>query len=272
MNRPVGMSERRTATEARQIAAVRAALAARHAEQAAAARRRLVLTLSLVLVTAVSWVAVAMTNFQFWLALFPTAVLIGVLWLGVRAARAEREEWASVPASLREPRAVAPAGPSFSASQLRRHLDAAGVPVAVEAAGAQASAAAEAEAEVEAGLSAAGAGLRWTTDPVPAGVATASGGQAAEQSELAESAVSAEGASAETWTPTAVPVPTYTLKASAPRREVVPVAEGEGADAVGSVEAQSFESQPFESQERGTVADDPVGIDLNAVLARRRAV
>ena len=191
MNRPTGMETRRVAHEARRVAATRAALVARKAEQAAAARRRLVLTLSLTGASIVTWLAVVLADFSVLLAVFPTLVLAGVLWLGVRTARAERDEWAHVPASLVAPRvATSVAGPTYSAAQLRSHLSA-----GVEAAE---------QAEVEADQ----AGLSWKTDHAPAEIV------AAQEPEHHE----AEGS----WTPVPVPVPTYTLKPAAVRRDAAP--------------------------------------------------
>lgn len=237
MNRPAGMAERRTADEARRVAAVRAALAARRAEQAAAARRRLWLTLALVVVTAVGWAAFAVADFSVWLALFPTAVLAVVVWLGIRAARSEREEWSRVPESLRAPRSEPGAGPTFSASQLREHLDSAG------------SGAAGTATE---GLAADGigdGGLRWSTD------ASRSGSSPSQVAAGTPSDATAQKPAPGTWTPVPVPVPTYTLKATAVRREVT------------SAEVTQ-ELPPLEE----SVGVEQPGIDLNAVLARRRAI
>ncbi|PWD51955.1 hypothetical protein C8046_16190 [Serinibacter arcticus] len=236
VNRPTGMADRRTANEARRVAAVRAALAARRAEQAAAARRRLVLTVALVLVSGISWAAVALAQFSFLLAAFPTVVLAAVLWLGVRTARAERAEWAQVPTSLTEPRATRAAGPTYSPSQLRSHLSAEGA------------------ARPDAAPSDAAAGrLSWQTDDVPVEVPVE-----AEPEPVEVVAEVEEPAVAGSWTPVPVPVPTYTLKPVAVRREAA----------------------PYEAPVAPTTAEADVslevsideGIDLRAVLARRRAV
>lgn len=221
VNSPAGMAERRSAPQARRVAAVRAALAARRAEQAAAARRRLWLTVALLVVTAVAWVAVGVADFQVLLAAFPTAVLVAVLWLGIRAAKVEREEWAQVPESLRAPRSAAPASQTFSPSQLRDHLASGGVRDGEER------------------------GLRWSTESMR---------DSAPEEAVAPKA-QAEPAPG-TWTPVPVPVPTYTLKATAVRREVADVA-GPGVAEVAAPAGADAPEQP--------------GIDLNAVLERRRA-
>jgi len=240
VNRPAGMAERRTAAEARRVAAVRAALAARRAEQAAAARRRLVLTLVVLGVTVIAWVAVAVASFQWYLALFPTVVLGATLYLGVRAAQAERAEWSQVPESLRAPRAATPSGPSYSPSQLRAHLTATGAaPEGVDAR----------------------SGLRWDTGEMPLDVASV----AEDVEAVAEQAPEADAAG--TWTPVPVPVPTYTLKAAAPRRETEVTAEPSAVEIASSDDAGVVVAEVEE-----TSATDVPSIDLNAVLARRRAV
>lgn len=237
MNRPAGMAERRSASEARRVANVRAALAARRAEQAAAARRRLVITLAAFAVTVLAWVAVAVSNFQWYLAVFPTLVLAATLYLGVRAASAERAEWAQIPESLRAPRALAQAGPSYSPAQLRAHLTSTG-------------------AAADTGRS----GLRWDTDEQrvdpAADVAVASADAGVDPAEETDASV---------WTPVPVPVPTYTLKAAAPRRAV---SEGVPAQPVD----HDDDDAPAVEPAAAASTDAAPSIDLNAVLARRRAV
>lgn len=291
MNRPTGMAERRTALEARRVAATRAALAARRAEQAAAARRRLVLTSALAAVTALGWVASAIWGFTVLPAALLSAALVGVLYLGIRTARAEREEWARVPRSLLEPRPAAPGGPTFSAAQLRSRLPEGGaVPDgdARELAERTSVGAAAREAvpdggrgtcDVDPGSGAGqgGRGLRWSTDHAAAGAAVSSSPEGDEGGDRASDARPG------TWTPVPVPVPAYTLKAAAPRRETVQAGESAraGSDAevaqVRAAAAQALEAgsdtvgAPNEGEIGGGTADEP-GIDLNAVLARRRAV
>ncbi|GMA30454.1 hypothetical protein GCM10025875_04460 [Litorihabitans aurantiacus] len=237
VTRPTGMADRRAAQEARRIASVRAALAARRAEQAAAARRRLVLTLALAAVAAVAWTAVAVGPFSPLLAAFPTAVLTAVLWFGVRTARAERTEWAQVPVSLTTPRREHVAGPTYTPTQLRSHLPAAGE------------------------------GLRWQTGEVPVESAPAEVVEDAVEAveEIADDVAAPEVEPVErevvgSWTPVPVPVPTYTLKPVAVRREAAPYLEDEQ-----PATAEALTTDPLEV----SIED---GIDLRAVLARRRAV
>ncbi|WP_315097622.1 hypothetical protein [uncultured Cellulomonas sp.] len=73
----------------------------------------------------------------------------------------------------------------------------------------------------------------------------------------------------EAWSPVPVPRPTYTMKASAPRREPAPLENLEGSTAVRTPDAQSpaeAERAPLEPPVETTGS-----IDLNAVLAKRRA-
>lgn len=80
------------------------------------------------------------------------------------------------------------------------------------------------------------------------------------------------------WTPVAVPPPAYTLKQSAPRREVSPLVtsqETELMDAVEVVEtdvapeAAAHEEAVVEQSEQAVLAEP--SMDVQAVLARRRA-
>ncbi|WP_028047304.1 hypothetical protein [Cellulomonas sp. URHE0023] len=72
----------------------------------------------------------------------------------------------------------------------------------------------------------------------------------------------------EAWSPVPVPRPTYTMKASAPRREPAPLENLEGSTAVraASEDATAEERAPLEAPVETTGS-----IDLNAVLAKRRA-
>lgn len=269
MNRPTGMAERRSAAEARRVAAVRAALAARRAEQAAAARRRLVITLVLGVVTVVSWVAVAVADFQIGFAVFTTAVLVGILWLGTRAARAERAEWDEVPEHLREPRVATPAGPTYSAAQLREHL-ATGEGSAASSASAVASVMSDGAAPVAPAGSLAGNGgnLRWSTDAAGADDTPIEAGSG-DATPVAGGVGGARAAAPGTWTPVPVPVPTYTLKATALRREVDAPEVTVGAEGAAPSGLSSGEGDWTEQRDERAERVEP-GIDLDAVLARRR--
>jgi hypothetical protein len=72
------------------------------------------------------------------------------------------------------------------------------------------------------------------------------------------------------WSPVPVPRPTYTMKATAPRREPAPLQDVEGSTAARATEALT---EPV--AEVAPAAEPPAtttgSIDLNAVLAKRRA-
>lgn len=73
----------------------------------------------------------------------------------------------------------------------------------------------------------------------------------------------------EAWSPVPVPRPTYTMKASAPRREPAPLDNLEGSTAARTAEVEApadAERAPLEAPVETTGS-----IDLNAVLAKRRA-
>ena len=72
----------------------------------------------------------------------------------------------------------------------------------------------------------------------------------------------------EAWSPVPVPRPTYTMKASAPRREPAPLENLEGSTAARTAEVEApadAERPPLEAPGETTGS-----IDLNAVLAKRR--
>ncbi|ACQ79168.1 hypothetical protein Bcav_0907 [Beutenbergia cavernae DSM 12333] len=258
VNRPAGMTERLVAVEARRVAATRAAAAAARAERAAAARRRLVLTLALIVTGAVAWSAVAIADFSYLLALVPTVILAVVLVLGRRAAAASsradaRDAARELSMSRNRDRRTAPAN---SAAQLRARLGDGGAVAEKESAAAR---------EAVPGL-----GMRW--DAV--GADTSDGGPVDRPAgrQRPESRIEDDGAG---WTPVPVPVPTYTLKPTAPRRQPEPWAAPAAATGADAAEARAAETPDPLAAETRAGEPEPVspgaGIDLSAVLARRRA-
>lgn len=72
------------------------------------------------------------------------------------------------------------------------------------------------------------------------------------------------------WTPVPVPPPAYTLKQSAPRREVSPLVMGAPTEVIEPVTTERDEAAPaVEATEKRTPVEP--AIDVQAVLARRRA-
>ena len=85
---------------------------------------------------------------------------------------------------------------------------------------------------------------------------------------VSERTAEASGQAEEAWSPVPVPRPTYTMKASAPRREPAPLENLEGSTAARTAEVDApveAERAPLEAPVETTGS-----IDLNAVLAKRR--
>jgi hypothetical protein len=269
VDRPHGTQDRIGADAARRVAQLHGAHAAATARRGAAARRRGVLAGALLLATVAGWVVVGVTALGVLAGVVPTLLLAGVLGLGRRAVvqgRAAEEEWerriAEASAPLRQ-RAARPGRQGARGRAVRPSLTDT-----------------QAITRVRADL------------PARTSTRLQDGGR--------------EG---DTWSPVAVPAPTYTMKASAPRREPAPLGEVEGSTQAAPVRravtapeeaatpaavvpeeaapstaapepaaatTTAREATPVPAAEAGTTvpaSDQPTGsIDLDAVLARRRAV
>lgn len=272
------------------------------ARRAAAARRRATLTLGLVVLTALVGVIVAVTSLPVWTVVVPAVLLVSVLVLGRRAVLAntradaaarEREaaREAARPAALRRAGRPAPAvrtsvtgravHPSQTQTEMISRVRAPGGTTQV------------AEKEVEtagtetAGTEKAGAAADRVVAPasaageaVPTGAGTSSAARLVTDEAVRattadarqpSAAPQAEGAD---WEPVAVPRPVYTLKSAAPRWEPAPLtaelrkltderrAELAGASTAPAAPATTTADEPSE---------DSLGVNLNSVLARRRA-
>ena len=81
------------------------------------------------------------------------------------------------------------------------------------------------------------------------------------------------GASSDTegWEPKPVPKPTYTMKPAAPRREPAPLGEVEASTAVRPAAAAPVVASDDEVRTPEAPVEGSGSIDLNAVLAKRRA-
>ncbi|WP_152192278.1 hypothetical protein [Georgenia satyanarayanai] len=268
MNRPTTPSER-AAAEARRLAQLRAARAAEISRRKAAAKRRLVLTVVLLLASVGGWLGFGLGSLPIALGVVPTVLLAGVLVLGRRAAKvAARRTSADRAAMARlEVRPAPRSRPAPSARPAGSAASSAAVPQAEPAA---------TEEPAEAPTSA---------EPVPETAATAVVEGATEAAAPAEQPV------ARSWTPVQVPVPTYTLKASAPRRDIAPyeapqpepVAEQAPAEPAAPAEpvvvVSGLAGSPYapvaDPEPEATPAAEALparGLDLDSVLARRRAV
>ncbi len=277
VDRPHGTQDRIGADAARRAAQLQAAHAAATARRGAAARRRGALAGVLLAATVVGWVVAGVTALGVLAGVVPTVLLAGVLGLGRRAVvqgRLAEDEWQrrihEATAPLRE-RAARPGRKGAAGRAVRPSLT---ETQAIERVRADA--------------------------PVRTSTRVRDGGR--------------EG---DTWTPVAVPRPTYATKAPAPRREPAPLGEVEGSThaapvrrttatpdeaAVPSAEqtvvtatgtdgapaSTTPSAAPADATPAGTPApsdaaparggatapatEEPTGsIDLNAVLARRRA-
>ncbi|MBO3086590.1 hypothetical protein [Cellulomonas fengjieae] len=294
VDRPHGTQDRITADAARRAAQARAARAASVARRAAAARRRAVLAGILLAATAVGWAAVGFSPLVTWVAgAVPTVLLSTVLVLGRRAVVAGRAADAAWERKIADERRVA-SGPRTGAM---RAVATATRPAAttqttkpstkqtkkqttsVAAPAAEATPATPDEAPLEAPTAfVTGRAVhpsdastevfeRIVADKGESGgpVRHASTGQVpVVRVEAAEPEASSDD---EAWSPVPVPRPTYTMKASAPRREPAPLDNLEGSTAV-RAEAEApagVDRAPLEAPVETTGS-----IDLNAVLAKRR--
>lgn len=283
VDRPHGTQDRITTDAARRAAQARAARAASVARRAAAARRRAVLAGLLVVATVVGWAAVGLSPLVTWVAgAVPTVLLGSVLVLGRRAVLAGREADEAWEQKLADERRTA-SGPRTGAMRAVATASRAGAPATAKpAASAPAAPAAEpAAAPSEAPLAFVTGRAIHPSDASTevferivadngesdGPVRHASTGQvpvvrrsATEQPAAGED---------EAWSPVPVPRPTYTMKASAPRREPAPLENLEGSTAARTAGAEApsdAERTPLEAPVETTGS-----IDLNAVLAKRRA-
>ena len=253
MERPHGTRDRVAADAARRSAAEHAARARQLARRRAGARRRALLTIALLAAAVAGWVAVPAAGASLLLAAVPTAGLAGVLLLGRRAVVAARRAdaaWAAgaadrLPAPVVVGRAVRPS--DATTQVLPRVRDSA--PLVPRVATRAESQAAEHDARA--------AGEVRTAEPVPAEAPDAGS----------------------PWAPVPVPRPTYTLKPAARRPEPAPL-EADGAAAAGAAPAAAGAPAPEAAPEtpaevpgeaRPAPAATTAGLDLDAILARRRA-
>lgn len=280
-----------------------------HARRAAAARRRALLTVTLLLLTAVTGVLAATTALSALFVLAPAALLLAVLALGRRAVRANARADAAWEARERARRAAAAAsddvrlagrpapvvrprvtGRAVKSSQSHTQMIARVRPPG-EGAGSSEPAASEPSLE-RARLVATISAPRAASSAAPAGAGAAAStarerGSSAATSEAPASATPVQTAAAgdsTEWTSVPVPRPVYTMKSAAPRWEPAPLtaemaqitlarraelAAGDGA-AVVTLVVEQPEDEASASAE-SEASSDSLGVNLNSVLARRRA-
>lgn len=247
MNRPTTPSER-AAAEARRLAQLRATRAAEIGRRQAAAKRRLVLTVLLLTASVGGWLAFGLASVSIALGVVPTALLATVLVLGRRAAKIAARRNAADRALMA--RLDLRPGP-------RTHPAPGRAP--------QATAAAE---------------------PADADAPTAVESDASESATAAPAATTERAPLERSWTPVPVPVPAYTLRADAPRRDIAPyeAPQAEPVQAPAQTPAEpvvvaGLAGSPYAPVADPDVEDTPApetlparALDLDSVLARRRAV
>lgn len=279
MNRPPALGSRAASTTTPRTsvgaprptsAATSAATQARAAARAesvrrrrAAARRRLVLTLVLLAATVAAWAAVAFGLTVGAVAAIPTLLLAVVLVLGRRAAIAgQRIEQAWRQEDVRASAEPAPARAAREENEVGTqpaHRTGATRPERRPQARVGADPVTELIPRIEVAPST--TGLTWHGEPTAPEVAEVDATPAAT-GRTAPEAVAPEGS----WTPVPVPVPTYTLKPQAPRRDAAPLVLDEPASAPTAVAAEP------QSGDRAADGGAPArALDLDAVLSRRRA-
>ncbi|WP_143556659.1 hypothetical protein [Sanguibacter antarcticus] len=277
--------------------AVREAL---HARRAAAARRRALLTAVLLVLSVVAGALAGFSVISPWIVLAPAVLLGTVLVLGRKAVVGNQRadaEWEAREHERRAARPVAGHGPVRPGPV--RH--ASGRPVAAvrPAVTGHAVHASQSHTQIIArvravpGPAAQGAGPRPLDSDEPAAVSL-TGLRAVDSTAVAQklgvprvhetpsqaAPVAAAPAAAkaepeEEWAPVPVPRPVYTMKSAAPRWEPAPLTAElqQVTEARRAQLAEDHEVPPVSAVRRheGEPAVDSLGVNLNSVLARRRA-
>ena len=263
MDRPHATRDRICADAARRTAAEHAQRAAHLARRYAAARRRAVLTVALLVAVAGGWTAVGTIGAGIALGATPSVLLVAVLGLGRRAvlagARADAA-WAAG-AEHRAPLA----GSNNRTSTGGRTPSVTGRAVHPSDATTEVMARVPAVATGRTAAQSAGAGDGSSVTGATASV------RAADAADAADAAVPETS----TWAPVPVPRPAYTLKPAARRAEPAPLVldEWSPSAANGSAAGLADDEETVDgarSDGRGT-APSTGGLSLDAILARRRA-
>jgi hypothetical protein len=243
-------------------------------ERARRARRRLVLTLVLLVATVAGWVAVATALVVWWAALVPTALLAVVLVLGRLAARSARradERWAAERRAAErkalQARSLAAGGPRAPRNRPR----VTGVAVRGSETSTQMIPRVVQEAKKSDGER---GGDRGGDRPAPVDVIPPAPGQpavstsgtradaaddtpvvevvdvevvvaeAGETADATEPSTAEAPAGGDSWDPRPLPLPTYVTKPAAPRREPRPLT-----DAVPAVASTGWATRPWQRAE-----------------------
>lgn len=239
MDRPHGTQDRISADAARRAAQQRAAHAAAVARRGAAARRRAVLALALLVASVAGWTVAGLTSVTLLAGVAPTVLLGSVLVLGRRAVVSGHAADAEWERRLHE-HALPPARATVQSPAVTGH--------AVRPSEAHTEVFARILDNVEGPASTATPSAASGTIPVV---------RASSRADDVDSDAQAS-ADEDAWSPVPVPRPTYTLKASAPRREPAPLGDVEGSTAAAQ--------QPADAGLRGSTLDAD-GVSRTAAVA-----
>ncbi|WP_066585100.1 hypothetical protein [Cellulomonas timonensis] len=270
VDRPHGTQDRISADAARRAAQQRAAHAAAVARRGAAARRRAVLALALLVASIAGWTVAGLTTVTLLAGAAPTVLLGSVLVLGRRAVVSGHAADAEWERRLQE-HALPPARATAQSPAVTGR--------AVRPSDAHTEVFARIIDNVEGPASVPGA--------VAAATPSAASGTIPVVRRSSRVDPSAAEQDEDAWSPVPVPRPTYTLKASAPRREPAPLGEVEGstaaaqpvagADLRGSTLDADGVSRTAAAEADGgrTPIEQPAtttgSMNLDEILARRRA-
>lgn len=222
VDRPHGTQDRIGADAARRVAQLHAAHAAATARRGAAARRRGLLAGVLLVAAVAGWVVVGVTSLGVLAGVVPTALLAGVLGLGRQAVVQGR----------------------VAEDEWERRI-------------AEASAPLRARAARPGRQGAAGRAVRPSLTETQAIERVRADAPVRTSARLRDG-----GREGDTWSPVAVPRPTYTTKAPAPRREPVPLGEVEG-----STHAAPARRAPGTQDEVATVVQAPAATGTDGAPA-----
>ena len=251
------------------------------ARRAAAARRRLLLTASLLALSVGAWIAVAATALAVAVPIVLTAAFAGVLGLGRNAVRTATRNDAALRARLQT--GAAPVPSRRAPSKRRKAPGATIIGRAIRASSATTEMISSAEVSKRAGRTTSASAKA----PKSGSIAVVTQVQAAETAAAptaGEHAAGVQDAATEEAHGTGelgsytLPRSTYTTKAHAPRREPAPLTDADVTTPASAVaRAKAAEAAEAAARAAAAVEDDVeispdgLGVDLNRILARRRA-
>ena len=251
------------------------------ARRAAAARRRLLLTVALLALSVGAWIAVAATTLTVAIAIGLTAAFAGVLGLGRSAVRTATRNDAALRARLQT--GAAPVPSRRAPTKRRKGPGATIVGRAIRGNSATTEMISSAEVSKRAGrtTSASAKAPKTGSTAVVAEAQvteTAATPAAGEQAAVVQETATAETHGTGELSSYTVPRSTYTTKAHAPRREPAPLTDADVTTPASAVaRAKAAEAAEAAARAAAAIEDDVeispdgLGVDLNRILARRRA-